>query len=212
MEQSESVYEAADMAARQIEHDLPGALEDFRKNNPNEFQKLSSGSVQILMAGMSREGEVQVARRSIPYDKSRRVETENTSASEDHIGIAAIGESNPIDKEVERLHNTDGWVGTSKPTDLKYLALRFIALEIVDKPGMVGPPVSVALVDSDGIHWDQRGACQQKPLEFTTGTLRGHYRVCCSRDCENPVLSLSDRFSGMPRWAYREACAVAGRH
>ncbi len=81
MQQSESVYGAADTAARQIERDLPAALADFRKINPNGFQELLRGSLQILMAGMSREGEVQIARRSIPYDKSRPVQTENPSAS-----------------------------------------------------------------------------------------------------------------------------------
>ena len=161
MQQFESVYGAADTAVREIERDLPAALADFRKNNPNEFQELLRGSLQILMAGMSREGEVQIApRRSIPYDKSRPVQTENPSASKDHIGIAAIGESNAIDKEVERLHNTDGWAGKSNPTDLENIARRFIALEIVDKPGKVGPPVSIVVVDQDGVHWTEKGACQ----------------------------------------------------
>jgi hypothetical protein len=122
------------------------------------------------MAGISGEGEVQVARRSIPYDKSRPVQTENASASKDHIGIVAIGESSAIDREVGRLHNTDGWAGTSNPTDLEDIARRFIALEIVDKPKWVGPRVSIVLLDSDGLHWVESGACQQKPSGVIGGT------------------------------------------
>jgi hypothetical protein len=161
MEQSDSVYEAADAAAKQIELDLPGALEDFRKNNPNQVQEINNSSLQILMVGISREGGVQVARRSIPYDRSRPIQKENTSGSEAHIGIAIIGESSAIDREVDRLKEVDGWAGTGNPTALENIALRFVALEVVDKPSTVGPPVSIVLVDSDGIHWAKNGACQQ---------------------------------------------------
>jgi hypothetical protein len=95
---------------------------------------------------------------------------ENTSASKDHIRIAAIGESSAIDKEVERLHNTDRWAGTSNATDLEDIARRFIALEIVDKPRWVGSPVSIVVVDADGIHWVERGAWQPNPLGVIGGT------------------------------------------
>ena len=170
MEESESLYEAADMAASEMQRDLPAALGDFRKNNPDEFQELLSGSLQILIAGISREGEVEVARRSIPYDKSRPVQAENASASKDHIGIAAIGESSAIDKEVARLHNTDGWEGKGNPTGLEDIARRFIALEIVDKPRWVGPPVSIVVVDSYG---DPLGGERRMPTR-TIGSAKWH--------------------------------------
>jgi hypothetical protein len=47
------------------------------------------------------------------------------------------------------------------PADLEKLARRFIALEVVDKPMQVGPPITVVLVDGGGIHWVEPGACQE---------------------------------------------------
>ena len=82
-------------------------------------------------------------RHSIPYDESWPVEVQNTTGSQDHVGTAAIGETDAIDRELDRLHNSYGWVGLGSETDLQNMARRFIALEIVDKPRKVGPPVSV---------------------------------------------------------------------
>jgi hypothetical protein len=159
MEQSSSVSEAANTAERRIQHALPAALRDFQRGNPNQFQERANGSLQILMVGMDSAGEVQVARRSIPYDESRPAQREDTTGSDDRVGIAPIGETGAIDKELDRLHNTDGWSGKGDPTDLEKMAQRFIALEIVDKPLKVGPPVSMVAVDGSGIHWVEAGAC-----------------------------------------------------
>jgi hypothetical protein len=161
MERSNSVSEAAHAAERQIRQTLPGALRDFQKANPNQFQQRANGSLQILIAGMNAAGEVQVARRSIPYDESRPVERDDATGADDRVGIAPIGETGAVDRDLDRLHNTDGWSGKGNPTDLEKMARRFIALEIVDKPLTVGPPVTIVEVDGSGVHFVEAGACHQ---------------------------------------------------
>jgi hypothetical protein len=161
MEGSNSVSEAADAAERKIQQTLPGALRDFQRANPNQFEQRVNGSLQILMAGMNRAGEVEVARRSIPYDESRPVERDDTTGADDRVGIAPIGETAAIDRDLDRLHNTDSWSGKGNPTDLEKMARRFIALEIVDKPLRVGPPVTIVEVDGSGVHFVEAGACHQ---------------------------------------------------
>jgi hypothetical protein len=161
MEQSNSVSEAADAAERQIKQALPAALRDFQKGNPNQFQKRANGSLQILLLGMGSEGAVQVSRRSISYDESRPAQRDDATGSDDRVGIAPIGDTAAIDRDLDRLHNTDGWSGKGDPTDLEKMARRFIALEIVDRPLSVGPPVSIVVVEANGVHWVEPGACHQ---------------------------------------------------
>ena len=162
MQESDSVYGASDLAARAIRRELPAALAGFKEQRPNDFAAMAAGAIQILMAGINSQGEVQVARRSIPYDGSRPIEVENTSAAVGQIRIAAIGESSAIDQEVDRLQRAGAWRGSGNPKRLESTALRLVALEIVAKPYRVGPPVSVVLVRPDGIHWEQAGACRER--------------------------------------------------
>ena len=161
--QSDSIYEAADVAERQIVRALPAALRDFQKNNPHQFAARASSSLQILIVGLSGSGEVQIARRSIPYDPSRTVQRQNAAGSKDHVGIAAIGETAAIDRELDRLHASGSWAGKGDRVDLEHIARRLVAFEIVDKPRQVGPPVSVIVVDGEGVHWVDSGACRQHP-------------------------------------------------
>ena len=161
MQEASSVDAAADFAVRQIRRKLPEALEDFSKRNPDAFQARAGAALQFLIAGVSAAGEVEIARRSIPYDASRPAQKEDASGSGHHVGIAVIGESRAIDLDVERLHNTNGWTGMGNPVDLEKLARRFIALEIVDQPRRVGPPVSIMLVDGQGAHPVENGACRE---------------------------------------------------
>jgi hypothetical protein len=161
MRQSSSVVEAADTAERAIRRALPAALRDFQKGNPNQFEKRANGSLQILLVGMGSEGAVQVSRRSIAYDESRPAQRDDATGSDDRVGIAPIGDTAAIDRDLDRLHNSDGWSGKGDPTDLEKMARRFIALEIVDKPLSVGPPVSMVVVDGSGIHWVELGACHE---------------------------------------------------
>jgi len=161
MERSGSVSEAAGAAEGQIRQTLPAALREFQKANPNQFQQRANGSLQILIAGISSAGDVQVARLSIPYDESRPVQRDDATGADDHVGIAPIGETAAIDRDLDRLHSTNGWSGKGNPTDLEKMARRFIALEIVDKPLRVGPPVTIIQVDGSGVHFVEAGACQQ---------------------------------------------------
>jgi hypothetical protein len=163
LQRSDSVYEAADMAEQQIVRDLPAAVHDFQKGNPDQFEQRANSSLQILIVGLSGAGEVQIARRSIPYDESRPVQRQDSTGSKDHVGIAAIGETSAIDRELDRLHDSNSWEGMGHRADLENIARRLVALEIVDKPRQVGPPVSVIVVDGDGVHWVNSGACQQHP-------------------------------------------------
>lgn len=163
LQQSDSVYDAADVVERQIVRALPAALRDFQKNNPNQFEARANSSLQILIVGLSGSGEVQIARRSIPYDESRTVQRQNAAGSKDHVGIAAIGETGAIDRELDHLHASDSWAGKGDRTDLEDIARRLVAFEIVDKPRRVGPPVSMIVVDEDGVHWVDSGACRQHP-------------------------------------------------
>ena len=76
------------------------------------------------------------------------------------MGVAVIGESNAIDHDLDRLHDTDGWEGKGNPDDLEKMARRFIALEVLEQPHRVGPPLSVVLVDHNGVHGVEDGACR----------------------------------------------------
>jgi len=113
------------------------------------------------VVGRDGTGQIQVSRRSIPYDPSRPSQRDDGTGSNDRVGIAPIGDTAAIDRELDRLHTTEGWSGKGDPTDLEKMARRFIALEIVDKPLSVGPPVSIVVVDASGVHWVEPGACHQ---------------------------------------------------
>src|SRR5690348_13794029 len=64
LQRSDSVYDAADAAERQIMQALPAAVRDFQKNNPEQFEARANSALQILIVGLSDAGDVQVARRS----------------------------------------------------------------------------------------------------------------------------------------------------
>lgn len=160
MQKTASVEEAADSAQRQIQIKFPAAVEAFRKNNPDRTMNDSGLGVQFLVVGVDDSGQVHVARRSITADASRPPQVDNSTGNDDHVGVAVIGESNAIDHDLDRLHDTDGWEGKGNPDDLEKLARRFIALEIVEQPHRVGMPLSVVLVDHEGVHGVEDGACR----------------------------------------------------
>jgi hypothetical protein len=159
--QSTPVPNAADLVEQQVRRQLPAALQAFEQHSPAAFQDRAHGSLQLLLVGTDSGGNVEVARRSTPYDPTRRVQSEDTTGAADRVGVALIGETGAIDLDLERLHNTNGWEGMDNPAELEKLARRFIALEVVDKPLKVGPPLSMVLVDGDGIHWVEPGACKE---------------------------------------------------
>jgi hypothetical protein len=161
MNRSMSVPQAADLVEQQIEQALPAALQTFEKENPGAFQQRAAGSSQLMMVGMNSNGGVQVSRRSTSYDRARPTQRDDTAGAADHVGVALIGETAAIDRDLVRLQNSNGWEGMGNPADLEKLARRFIALEVVDRPMKVGAPISMVVVDSNGIHWVEPGACKE---------------------------------------------------
>jgi hypothetical protein len=161
MNQSTPPAEAADAVEQQIQQELPAALETFQKNNPRAFQQRATGSSQLLMVGMDPSGDLQVSRRSTPYGHARAPEHDDATGVADHVGVALIGETGAIDADLIRLHNTNGWQGMGNVDDLEKLARRFIALEVVAEPMKVGPPISIILLDNNGVHWVEPGACKE---------------------------------------------------
>jgi hypothetical protein len=159
MQQTNSVEEAADLAQRQIERELPAAVQAFRKNNPDRSGDASKLGLQLVVAGVVDTGQVNVARSSIFADTSKPAQIDNSTGSDQHVGIAIIGESGAIDRDLDRLHNTNGWEGKGNPTDLEKMARRFIALEILEYPNRLGPPLAIVLVDRNGVHGVEDGAC-----------------------------------------------------
>ena len=153
--------QAADLVQQRVEQALPAALQVFQKKDPAAFEARAHGESQLLLAGMDTSGEIQVSRRSIPYDQGHPPERDDSTGAPDHVGIALIGETTAIDIDLLRLQKTNGWEGMGTVDNLEKLARRFIALEIVAKPMQVGPPVSLVLVDKNGIHWVDPGACNQ---------------------------------------------------
>jgi hypothetical protein len=161
MSQSTPTPQAADLVEQQIQQALPAALQEFQKQNPGAFQQRASGSSQLLMVGMNPDGTVETARRSTPYDQGHPAQREDSTGAPDRVGVALIGETAAIDQDLERLHNTNGWEGMGNPSDLEKLARRFIALEVLAKPKSVGPPISMVVVDQNGVHWVEPGACKE---------------------------------------------------
>lgn len=161
MNQSMLVPRAADLVEQQIQRALPAALRVFENANPGAFQERAAGSSQLLMVGTGSDNAIQVARRSAPYDPARPPGRDDAAGAANRVGVALIGDTAAIDRDLERLHNSNGWEGMGNPADLEKLARRFIALEMVDKPRQVGPPISMVLVDATGIHWVEAGACRE---------------------------------------------------
>lgn len=154
------IPQIADGVEQQIRQGLPAALQELKKKNPTAFEARAAGSSQLLLVGLD-NGTVTVARRSTPYDQGRPAQHDDSTGASDHVGVALIGDTTAIDLDLVRLHNTNGWEGMGNPADLEKLARRFIALEVVAKPASVGPPITVVLLDDDGFHWVEPGACQQ---------------------------------------------------
>jgi len=161
MQQARTVEEAADFAQRQIQRKFPAAVEAFRKNNPDRANDASNLGLQFVIAGLDDAGTVHVARCFISESKAPQVD--NATGSDDHVGVAVIGESNAVDRDLDRLHNTNGWEGKGNPTDLEKMARRFIALEILEAPHRVGTPLAVVLLDRNGVHGVEDGACKAAP-------------------------------------------------
>jgi hypothetical protein len=161
MNQAATPSEAADAVEQQIQQTLPAALQVFQKNNPTAYRRRASGSSQLLMVGMSNAGDLQVSRRSIPYAQARAPQRDDATGVADHVGVALIGETAAVDADLIRLHNTNGWEGMNNVDDLEKLARRFIALEVLAEPDKVGAPLSLVLVDKNGIHWIEPGACKE---------------------------------------------------
>jgi hypothetical protein len=152
---------AADLIQQRVEQALPAALEAFQKKDPAAFEARAQGEEQLLLVGTDTSGEIQFSRRSVPYRQARPAERDDSTGTLDHVGVALIGDTTAIDLDLLRLQKTNGWEGMGNPADLEKLARRFIALEIVAKPMQVGPPISMVLVDKNGIHWVDAGACKE---------------------------------------------------
>ena len=161
MNESMPVPQAADLVEQQIQRALPAALRVFENANPGAFQERAAGSSQLLMVGTGSDNAIQVARRSAPYDPERPPGRDDATGAADRVGVALIGDTAAIDRDLERMHNSNGWEGMGNPPDLEKLARRFIALEVIDKPTQVGPPISMVLVDATGIHCVEAGACKK---------------------------------------------------
>lgn len=161
LNQQASPAQAADLVEQRLREALPAALAAFQKKNPAAYQARAQGSSQLLVVGMETNGGVQVSRRSLPYQQGRPGQRDDSTGAQDHVGVALIGDSTAIDADLVRLQNTNGWEGMGNPADLEKLARRFIALEVVAEPMRVGPPISMVLVDADGIHWVDPGACKE---------------------------------------------------
>jgi len=161
LNQSVPPAQAADLVQQRIQQALPAALQVFQKKDPAAFEARAHGESQLLLAGMDPSGTVQVSRRSVPYQQGHPAERDDSAGTPDHVGVALIGETTAIDIDLLRLQKTNGWEGMGTVDNLEKLARRFIALEIVAKPMQVGPPVSMVLVDKNGIHWVDPGACNQ---------------------------------------------------
>jgi hypothetical protein len=160
MQQSNSVDEAANYAQRQIQRKLPAAAQAFKQHNPDRPQDWSDLGLQFVVVGVDETGAVRVARSFISADPSKLPQADDATGTDDHVGIAVIGESNAINRDLDRLHNANGWVGKDNPNDLEKMARRFIALEIVEQPHRVGPPLAVVLLDRNGVHGVEDGACR----------------------------------------------------
>ena len=153
--------QAADVVQQRVQQALPAALQVFQKKDPAAFEARAHGESQLLLVGTDTNGQVQVSRRSIPYQQGHPAEQDDSTGTPDHVGIALIGDTTAIDLDLIRLQKTNGWEGMGNPPDLEKLARRFIALEIVAQPMQVGPPLSMVLVDENGIHWVDPGACNE---------------------------------------------------
>lgn len=153
--------QAADLVEQRLKQELPGALAAFQKKDPAAYQARAKGSSQLLLVGMDTNGEVQVSRRSLSYQPGRPPQSDDSTGAPDRVGVAMIGDTTAIDIDLVRLQKTNGWEGMGNPADLEKLARRFIALEIVAQPMQVGPPISMVLVDANGIHWVEPGACKE---------------------------------------------------
>ncbi len=163
LNQSTSPSQAADFVEQRVQQGLPGALDAFKKKDPAAFQARASGESQLLLVGMDGDAEVQVSRRSFPYQPGpgRLAERDDSNGAADHIGVALIGDTTAIDVDLVRLQKTNGWEGMGNVDDLEKLARRFIALEVLARPMQVGPPISMVLVNASGIHWVEPGACKE---------------------------------------------------
>ena len=164
MQQTNSIGEAADSAQREIQVKFPAAVQAFRKHNPDRAAETSGINIQFVIAGLDgAAGQVSVARRSISADPGRPPQVDNSAGNDEHVGIAVIGESAAIDRDLDRLHNANGWEGKGNPTDMEKLARRFIALEILEQPNRVGTPLAIVLLDRNGVHGVEDGACRDAP-------------------------------------------------
>jgi hypothetical protein len=161
LNQQATPAQAADLVEQRLKQALPAALEAFQKKDPAAYQVRAKGSSQLLLVGMNPNSEVQVSRRSLPYQQDRPVQRDDSTGAPDHVGVAMIGDTTAIDIDLVRMQKTDAWQGMGNPADLEKLARRFIALEVVARPMQVGPPISMVLVDANGIHWVEPGACKQ---------------------------------------------------
>ncbi len=161
LNRSTSPAQAADLVQQRIQQALPTALQVFQKKNPAAFEARAQGESQLLVVGMDTSGDVQVSRRSVPYQPGHPAERDDSTGTADHVGVALIGDTTAIDLDLIRLQKTNGWEGMGNPDDLEKLARRFIALEVLAKPMQVGPPISMVLADTNGIHWVEPGACKE---------------------------------------------------
>jgi len=159
MQRSSSVQEAADSAQRQIQMKLPAAAAAFKEHNPDRLQDSSNIGLQFMVVGVDNTGAVQVARRSVSPDSAKPPQSDDSTGNDDRVGVAIIGESTAIDHDLDRLHDTNGWEDKGNPADLEKMARRFIALEILEQPHRVGPPLAIVLMDRNGVHGVEDGAC-----------------------------------------------------
>jgi hypothetical protein len=159
MQQAGSVEEAADQAQRQIQINLPAAAQAFQKSNPDRTADAANIGVQFVVIGVDDAGTVHVGRRSIFAGPSKQGQADNSTGNDEHVGVAVIGEAHAIDQDLDRLHDTKGWEGKGNPDDLEKMARRFIALEVLEQPHRVGPPLAIVLVDRNGVHGVEDGSC-----------------------------------------------------
>ncbi|MFZ0211464.1 MAG: hypothetical protein WAL55_02040 [Candidatus Acidiferrales bacterium] len=152
-----SILDRAKIFERDAEPETRAAVQYIRASDPEYFKIVSKDALEVAVAGVENGDLVldTIVFHTVLQGGQTELSSEIWQCPGDCTGDSVriyLGEHDAI----EDLYRTTPTIFDAPP---EKLVPSLVQIEILDKPGTVGPPISLLSLTKDGATWLQQGVC-----------------------------------------------------